>query len=77
MKKPTRMRSPKKKLPPLTPAEKALVDDLVKDGLAIQEKFHSEPLYKQTDEGRYGGGVVEKIRSRGPRLNQKPSSDRP
>jgi hypothetical protein len=45
----------------LSPAEQSLVADLVADGLAIQEKFRPEPLYKQTGKGHYAGNTVEEI----------------
>ena len=46
----------------LTPAEKAVVAELVADGLGIQEKFRPEPLYKKTGKGHYQSGTVEEIR---------------
>jgi CRISPR-associated endonuclease/helicase Cas3 len=45
----------------LSPEEKALVDELVADGLSIQKKFRPEPLYKQTGKGHYEGATVEEI----------------
>jgi CRISPR-associated endonuclease/helicase Cas3 len=48
--------------PSLSPAEQALVAALVADGLAIQDKFRPEPLYKQTGKGHYAGNTVEEIR---------------
>ena len=33
--------------PALSPAEKALVADLVADGLAIQDKFRPDPVYSK------------------------------
>jgi hypothetical protein len=49
------------KVPGLLPAEQALVAALVADGLAFQEKFRPEPLYKQTGTGHYAGNTVEEI----------------
>jgi hypothetical protein len=46
----------------LTPAEKALVAELVADGLSIQDKFRPEALYKRTGQGHYDSGTVEEIR---------------
>jgi CRISPR-associated endonuclease/helicase Cas3 len=48
--------------PALSPAEQALVADLVADGLSIQEKFRPEPLYRQTGKGHYASNTVEEIR---------------
>lgn len=48
--------------PALSPAEQALVADLVADGLSIQDKFRLEPLYKQTGKGHYEANTVEEIR---------------
>lgn len=62
MKTLTRMPSPVKTLPRLTPAEKALVDDLVRDGLNIQKQFRPEPLYKKTGKGHCASGSVKEIR---------------
>jgi CRISPR-associated endonuclease/helicase Cas3 len=50
-------------LPELSAAEKALVNDLVSDGLEIQHKFRPEPLYKQTGKGHYEVATVEEIQS--------------
>jgi hypothetical protein len=47
---------------PLSPAEAQLVSELVADGLAIQDKFRPEPLYKQTGTGHYQSNTVEEIR---------------
>jgi hypothetical protein len=51
-----------KKLPRLTPAEKALVDDLVRDGLSIQKKFRPDPLYKKSSKGHYASDNIKRIR---------------
>lgn len=45
----------------LSPAEQALVAELVADGLGIQNRFRPEPLYKQTGEGHYESKAVEEI----------------
>jgi hypothetical protein len=49
------------KPPSLSPSEQALVADLVADGLAIQDNFRPEPLYKQTGKGHYATDTVEEI----------------
>jgi hypothetical protein len=46
----------------LSPAEQALVAELVAEGLSIQDKFRPEPLYKQTGRGHYQSSTVEEIR---------------
>jgi CRISPR-associated endonuclease/helicase Cas3 len=46
----------------LSPAEEALVAEIVADGLAIQHKFRPEPLYQQTGKGHYQSDTVEEIR---------------
>ena len=48
--------------PTLTPEEKALVAELVVDGLSIQGKFRPEPLYKQTGKGHYKSRTTEEMR---------------
>jgi CRISPR-associated endonuclease/helicase Cas3 len=47
--------------PALSTKEKALVDELVADGLDIQDRFQPEPLYKQTGKGSYKGATVDEI----------------
>ncbi len=49
-------------VPPLTAEQRALVDELAADGLAIQHKFKPEPLYRQTGKGHYESDTVEEIR---------------
>jgi hypothetical protein len=49
-------------LPSLTEEQRALVAELVADGLCIQHKFRPEPLYNQTGKGYYVGSTVEEIR---------------
>jgi hypothetical protein len=46
---------------PLSSQEKALVDELVADGLEIQHRFRPKPLYKETGTGHYGGSTVEDL----------------
>lgn len=46
----------------LTPTERALVADLVADGLSIQDKFCPEPLYKRAGKGHYASDTVEEMR---------------
>lgn len=48
--------------PVISPAEQALVDELVADGLSIQDKFRPEPNYKKTGKGHYESTTVEDIR---------------
>ena len=62
MKTPIRTPPALKTPPQLTPAEKVLVEDLVRDGLSIQNKFRPEPLYKKTGQGHYASDAVEEIR---------------
>jgi len=45
----------------LTDTEKALVASLVEDGLAIQDRFRPEPLYRDTGKGHYESRTVEDI----------------
>lgn len=45
----------------LSPAEQALVAELVADGMSIQDRFRTEPLYKQTGKGHYESRAVEEI----------------
>ena len=45
-----------------SPAEKALIAELVADGLSIQNEFRPEPLYKQTGKGHYESKTVEEVR---------------
>ncbi len=47
--------------PKLTPAEQSLVAELVADGLSMQDKFRTEPLYKRTGKGHYESKTVEEI----------------
>ena len=47
--------------PKLSPEEEKLVADLVADGLSIQDKFRSEPLYQHTGKGHYESGTAEGI----------------
>ena len=47
--------------PKLSLEEEKLVADLVADGLSIQDKFRSEPLYKQTGKGRFDNNTVGEI----------------
>lgn len=51
-----------KSTPPLTDAQRALVADLVADGLEIQHKFRPEPLYRATGRGHYESDTVSEIR---------------
>lgn len=60
--------------PALTPAETALVAELVADGLAIQDQFRPEPLYQQTGKGHYASDTVEEIRRA---KESKPKGDEP
>ena len=53
---------PDRAVPAISPAEQALIDELVADGLSIQDKFRAEPLYKQTGKGHYESNTVEDIR---------------
>lgn len=46
----------------LSAAEHSLVAEIVADGLAIQDKFRPEPLYRQTGKGHYAATTVEDIR---------------
>jgi len=46
----------------LTDDQKALIAEIVRDGLAIQQKFRPEPLYKETGKGHYESDTVEEIR---------------
>jgi len=60
--------------PPLSPEERALVAELVADGLSIQDKFRPEPLYKETGKGHYASDTVEEIqRARKPKAEGGPS----
>lgn len=45
----------------LSPAERVIIDELVTDGLSIQEYFKQEPVYKQTGHGYYESVTVEDI----------------
>ena len=54
-------RNPSNRTGQLSPDEQALVAELVKDGLSIQNKFLPEPLYKQTGKGHYASNTVEEI----------------
>lgn len=47
----------------LTPEQKKLVDEVVEDGLAIQDRFRPEPLYKQTRKGSYDSRTVEEVKT--------------
>jgi hypothetical protein len=47
--------------PKLSPEEEKLVADLVADGLSIQDKFCSEPMYKQTGKGHFNNNTVGEI----------------
>jgi CRISPR-associated endonuclease/helicase Cas3 len=49
-------------VPKLTPEQRALVDELVADGLEIQHKFKPEPLYKLTGKRHYEGDTAAEIR---------------
>ncbi len=49
-------------VPELTPEQRALVDELVADGQALQHKFKPEPLYKTTGKGHYETDTVAEIR---------------
>lgn len=46
---------------PLSSEQKALVDELVADGLEIQHSFRPEPLYKETGTCHHEGSTVEDI----------------
>ena len=59
MKTPIRTPPALKTPPQLTPAEKVLVEDLVRDGLSIQETFRSEPLSRKTGKGHYVSDTAE------------------
>ena len=48
--------------PRLSPEEEKLVAALVADGLSIQDKFRSEPGYKQTGKGHFDNNTVGEIR---------------
>jgi hypothetical protein len=45
----------------LSPAEQALVGELVADGLSIQDKFRPEPLFQQTGQGHCESSTVQDI----------------
>jgi hypothetical protein len=62
MKTPIRTPPALKTPPQLTPAENVLVEDLVRDGLSIHDKFRPEPLYRKTGKGHYASDTVEEIR---------------
>ena len=47
--------------PKLNPEEEKLVAELVADGLSVQDKFRSEPLYQHTGKGHYESGTAEGI----------------
>lgn len=47
--------------PALSSDERALVAELVEEGLSIQSKFRPEPLYKQTGKGHFQSRTVEEI----------------
>jgi CRISPR-associated endonuclease/helicase Cas3 len=47
--------------PSLSPAEQALVAELVADGLVIQDRFRPEPLYKQTGKDHHEAKTVQEI----------------
>ena len=58
-------------LPAISPAERTIIDELVADGLSIQEKFKPEPLYKRTGKGHYESTTVEDIRRAKENLNKR------
>ncbi len=45
----------------MSPAEQALVAELVADGLSIQDRSRPEPLYQQTGKGHDESRTVEEI----------------
>jgi hypothetical protein len=45
-----------------TPAERKLADALAAEGLSIQDRFHPEPLHKQTGRGNYESTTVAEMR---------------
>jgi CRISPR-associated endonuclease/helicase Cas3 len=46
----------------LSESEKELAQAIAAEGLAIQDRFRPEPLYKQTGTGHYDANTVEEIR---------------
>jgi hypothetical protein len=57
--------------PKLTPAEEALMAELVEDGLNIQERFRPDPLYKQRAKGDYEGKTVQEVQKANGRKNER------
>jgi len=46
---------------PISSEEQALVSELVEDGLAIQDRFRPEPLYRTTGKGHFESCTVDDI----------------
>jgi len=46
----------------LSASEKAMAEAIAEEGLAIQDRFKPEPLFKNTGKGHYGSRTVEDIR---------------
>jgi len=51
------------KAPELTGDQKAMAEAIAAEGLAIQDRFRPEPLYKTTGKGHYESRTVEDIQS--------------
>lgn len=46
---------------PISAEEQSQVSELVEDGLAIQDRFRPEPLYRQTGKGHFEAHTVEDV----------------